>query len=371
MIHKGHNILVNAKKEKADDFYTQLSDIEKELKYYKSHFKNKVVLCNCDDPSISNFFHYFSYNFENLKLKKLITTCYKNQERDLFSKNKNMQAIFLEYEGDKNKNKIPDLKEIGVNYLLGDGDFRSTECVSLLEKADIIVTNPPWSLFREYVDQLIKFKKKFLIMGPQNAFGYKTIFKLIKENKLWIGHSIKSGDREFEIPDDYVVRSKKNLRVDSNGKRYLKVPGVRWFTNLEYEERHKDLILYKTYKNNESEYPKYKNYDAINVDDRNLIPMDYKGNIGVPISFLNKFNPDQFEIIALGVVGSIDFSSNRKMEILKNGKPTNKFTFNGKGTLYRKHNPKIDKKPPAFKDCITGDLYQSIYSRIIVKNKKL
>ncbi len=180
--------LKKAKSGKNDEFYTQLSDIEKEIRHYKDHFKDKVVLCNCDDPRISNFFHYFSYNFENLGLKKLITTCYKNQEMDLFSKNTSEKAIYLVYEGDKNGDKVPNPEEIGIHQLKGDGDFRNKESIDLLKQADIIVTNPPFSLFREYVAQLVEYDKKFIIVGHQNAIGYKEVFRLIKDNKLWLGY---------------------------------------------------------------------------------------------------------------------------------------------------------------------------------------
>ncbi len=360
--------LKQANKYKKDDFYTQLSDIEKEIKHYKQHFKGKVVFCNCDDPRVSNFFNYFSYNFENLGLKKLITTCYKNQNMDLFSQNDSERAIYLEYEGDENENKIPDPEEIGIEHLKGDGDFRSEECIELLKQADIVVTNPPFSLFREYVAQLVVYGKKFVIIGNVNAITYKEIFKLIKQNELWLGASIHSGDREFGVPDDYPLRA-AGYRVDSEGKKFIRVKGVRWFTNLDYEERHKDLILYKTY--NETECPKYDNYNAINVDITKDIPMDYDGAIGVPITFMDKYNSDQFEIIALGIVGSIKFTSNKRMEILdKNRMPTGKFTWNAKGTLYRLYNPKTDKTP-AFKDVETGEYYSSIYARVIIKNKKL
>ena len=362
----------NLKKAKAaqkDEFYTQLSDIERELGHYKKHFKDKVVFCNCDDPRVSNFFHYFSYNFEYLGLKKLITTCYKNQQPDLFSENKSEKAIYLEYTGDKNGDKIPNPEEIGIKHLSSNGDFRSQECIELLKQSDIVITNPPFSLFREYVAQLIEYNKKFIIIGNLNAITYKEIFKLIKENKLWIGHSIHSGDREFGVPKDYPLNAASS-RIDENGNKYIRVKGVRWFTNLDYKERHEYLILYKKY--NEIDYPKYKNYDAINVDITKDIPMDYEGAMGVPITFMDKYNPDQFEIIALGIVGSIDFACNKKMEILdKNGDPTGKFTFNAKGTLYRPYNSKTDKKAPAFKDFETGELYSSIYARVIIKNKKV
>jgi len=289
------NIDLNkAKSSKKDEFYTQLSDIEKELKHYKSHFKNKVVYCNCDDPRISNFFHYFSYNFEKLVLKKLITTCYKNQNMDLFSQNDSEQAIWIEYNGDKKGNNVPDPEEIGIKTLKGDGDFRSKESIDLLKQSDIVVTNPPFSLLREFISQLVEYNKKFLIIGNVNAISYKETFKLVKENKLWLGASIHSGDREFGIPDDYPLNA-AGYRVDKDGKKYIRVKGVRWFTNLDYKERYEDLILYKQY--NPEEYPTYDNYNAINVAKTKDIPMDYDGIMGVPITFLDKYNPEQFEII--------------------------------------------------------------------------
>jgi hypothetical protein len=284
-----------ARVNKKDEFYTQLSDIEKEIKYYKEHFRDKIVYCNCDDPRVSNFFHYFSYNFEKLGLKKLITTCYKNQDMDLFSQNNSERAIYLEYTGDKNNNNIPDKVEIGINYLKGDGDFRSKKCIELLKQADIVVTNPPFSLFREYVAQLIEYDKKFLIIGNINAVSYKEIFKLFKENKIWLGASIHSGDREFGVPSYYPLNA-AGVRVDEKGNKFIRVKGVRWFTNLDYKERHENLILYKKY--NPKDYPKYDNYDAINVDKTSDIPMDYEGAMGVPITFLDKYNPDQFEILS-------------------------------------------------------------------------
>ena len=293
MANKNLNQAKNAKK---DEFYTQLVDIENELKHYKPHFKDKVVLCNCDDPRISNFFHYFSYNFEQLGLKKLITTCYKNQNRDLFSQNDSERAIWLEYYGDKNGNRVPDPEEIGIHYFEGDGDFRSKECIELLKQADIVVTNPPFSLFREYVAQLMKYEKKFLIIGNVNAVSYKETFQLIKDNKLWLGASIHSGDREFGVPNDYPLNA-AGCRQDEKGNKFIRVKGVRWFTNLDYKERHEDLILYKSY--NSENYPKYDNYDAINVDKTAEIPMDYNGIMGVPITFLDKYNPDQFEIVGI------------------------------------------------------------------------
>jgi len=358
--------LHNANRAKKDEFYTQLSDIERELGHYKEHFKNKVVFCNCDDPRVSNFFHYFSYNFEFLGLKKLIATCYKNQNMDLFSQNKSEKAIYLEYTGDKDGDKVPDPEEIGIKHLKDDGDFRSKECVELLKQSDIVVTNPPFSLFREYVAQLMEYDKKFIIIGNQNAITYKEIFKLIKDNKIWLGYGFNGGAAHFinKHYEDYAT-------AGDHKEGMIRVSGVVWFTNLEINKRHEDLVLYKTYKRHENEYPKYDNYDAINVNVTKDIPMDYRGVMGVPITFLDKYNPEQFELIALGIVGSVDFSCNKKMEILdKNGKPTGKFTYNAKGTLYRLYNPKTDKSP-AFKNSNTGELYSSIYARVLIRNKKV
>ncbi len=298
-----NNNLAKAKKNKNDEFYTQLVDIENELKHYKNHFKDKTVYCNCDDPRVSNFFHYFSYNFENLGLKKLITTCYKNQDMELFSKNSSERAIYLEYNGDKNGDKVPNPTEIGIKLLKGDGDFRSPESIELLKQADIVVTNPPFSLFREYVAQLIDYEKQFVIIGNKNAITYKEIFKLIKDNKLWIGNTPMGVDMLFDVPKEFAQKLISNKK---EGSSYRLINGVVkgraqavWFTNLDHDKRHEDLILYKTY--NEAEYPKYDNYDAINVDKTSDIPIDYQGAMGVPITFLDKYNPEQFEI--LGIAG--------------------------------------------------------------------
>jgi hypothetical protein len=293
--------LKSAKKNKNDEFYTQLSDIEKELAHYKQHFKGKTVLCNCDDPRVSNFFHYFAYNFEHLGLKRLITTCYKNQERDLFSQNDSESAIWLEYFGDKNGNRIPDPEEIGIHNLKGDGDFRSKECIELLKHADIVVTNPPFSLFREYVAQLVEYDKKFLIIGNQNAITYKEIFKLIKENKLWLGSSLSF--IAFKVPDYYEEKTTR-FWIDENGQKWRSMGNVCWFTNLDIPKRHEDLILYKNY--NPKEYPKYDNYDAINVDKTSDIPQDYFGEMGVPVTFLDKYNPEQFEIVGQMATTKVD-----------------------------------------------------------------
>lgn len=286
--------LHQAKREWNDEFYTQLSDIENELKHYKDHFKGKTILCNCDDPRVSNFFRYFAMNFETLWLKKLIATCYKNQNINLFSQNKAEQAVYLIYEGDKNGNKQRDLEEIQVLPLKGNGDFRSEECIELLKQADIVVTNPPFSLFREYVAQLITYDKKFLIIGNMNAITYKEIFPLIAQNKMWLGYWFKAGNAFFETS-----QSEKNFAkwVYDPGTGLVKFRNVHRFTNLEHNKRYEELILYKTYKGNEHLYPKFDNYDAINVNKVAEIPYDYHGVMGVPITFLDKYNPDQFEII--------------------------------------------------------------------------
>lgn len=285
-----------AKSSKKDEFYTQLSDIESELKHYEKHFRSKVVFCNCDDPRNSNFFNYFAYNFEKLGLKKLITTCYKNQENDLFSQSEAEKAVFLEYNGDKNENKIPDAEEIGLTPLMGDGDFRSKESIDLLKQADIVVTNPPFSLFREYIAQLIQYEKKFLIIGNINAITYKEIFKLIKENKAWLGINMGRGISGFIVPDHYELYGTET-RIDNLGNRIIAPNNCLWLTNLDTFKRHEDITLTKKYHGNETQYPKFDNYDAINVNKTQDIPSDYEGVMGVPITFLHKYNPEQFELI--------------------------------------------------------------------------
>lgn len=286
--------LADAKKAKEDEFYTQLSDIERELRHYRKHFRNKIVYCNCDDPHVSNFFHYFSYSFERLELKKLITTRFKSQSYDLFSDEGSERAHYLEYSGDKNGNMVPDPEEIGVNLLEGDGDFRSAESVKFLQEADIVVTNPPFSLFREYMSQLMKYQKSFVIVGNQNAISYKDIFKLIKDNKIWLGHH--NGDMKFRVPDSYEPRATR-FWVDENGDKWRSLGNACWFTNLDIAKRHETLILYKKY--TPEDYPKYDNYDAIEVSKVVDIPADYDGVMGVPLTFLDKHNPDQFEILGL------------------------------------------------------------------------
>nr|WP_298789654.1 adenine-specific methyltransferase EcoRI family protein [uncultured Allomuricauda sp.] len=286
--------LQNAKKAKKDEFYTILSDIERELRHYRKHFKGKTVLCNCDDPRVSNFFHYFSYNFEKLGLKKLITTCYKNQDLDLFSTHDSEQAIWLEYEGDKNNNKVPDLEEIGIKQLKGDGDFRSSECIELLEQADIVVTNPPFSLFRDYLSQLVEYDKKFLIVGTWNAISYREVFDLIQDDKLWIGVNSNRNFSGFIVPSHYSMHGTE-ARIDEKGNRVVSSNNTCWYTNLDITKRHEELILYKNY--DSSMYEEYDNYHAIEVGRVVDIPIDFEGVMGVPITFIDKYNPEQFEII--------------------------------------------------------------------------
>ena len=281
--------LHNAKRAKKDEFYTQLSDIENELRHYRHHFRGKTVLCNCDDPRVSNFFHYFAMNFEVLGLKRLITTCYKNQDPDLFSMNTYDQAIWLEYLGDTNGNRVPDPEEIGIRYFKGDGDFRSQECIELLKQADIVVTNPPFSLFKEYLGQLVEYGKKFLIIGHQNAITYKEVFPLLRANEVWLGYGFK-GNAGF-----FISKYEDVATASSHREGMIRVSGVTWFTNLDMPKRHEDLIPYRTY--SPEAYPEYDNYKAIEVSKTADIPIDYDGVMGVPITFLDKYNPEQFELI--------------------------------------------------------------------------
>ena len=287
----GNKQLHQAKKEKNDEFYTQFTDIERELSHYKDHFKGKTVLCNCDDPRVSNFFKYFALNFEYFGLKRVITTCYKNNCPDLFSQNTAEQAVYLIYDGN-NGASMPDWDKVDVKPLRGDGDFRSRECIELLKQSDIVVTNPPFSLFREYVAQLMAYHKRFLIIGNQNEITYKEIFPLIKANRIWLGYN--SGNMEFKVPADSEPRATRYWQ-DETGQKWRSMGNTCWFTNLDISKRHEEMILYKRY--TPEEYPKYDNYDAINVDKVKDIPCDYDGVIGVPITFLDKYCPKQFEII--------------------------------------------------------------------------
>jgi hypothetical protein len=287
-----NKLLQKAKKSKSDEFYTQLLDIESELQHYKNHFKNKVVYCNCDDPKTSNFFNYFASNFKQLGLKRLIAACYKEQVRGLFNTKEDENGFFIEYtDGETNSSNSTD-----IVYFKADGDFRSEESIELLKQSDIIVTNPPFSLFREFVAQLVKYDKKFLIIGNINAITYKEIFKLIKGNKAWLGVNLGRGISGFIVPEHYELYGTE-ARVDSYGNKIISPNNCLWLTNLDNLKRHEDIELTKKYFGNEVKYPKYDNYDGINVNKTQDIPFDYKGYMGVPITFLHKFNPDQFEII--------------------------------------------------------------------------
>lgn len=283
-----NNNLHTAKATKNDEFYTQLEDIENELKYYKDYFKGKVVYCNCDgflNKEKSNFFMYFSLNYEFLGLKGLICTKY----------NPNGKGKKYEYYGDLNGNNYPDEEEVFTSELEGDGDFRSEECIGLLKKCDIVCTNPPFSLFRQYVAQLFEYNKDFLIIGNVNAISYKEVFPLIKENKMWLGVSSFNKGMYFGVPDDYTYADTYKFDRERNGKKVMRVSSICWFTNLDHKKRHEELLLYKKY--NTEEYPKYDNYNAIEVSKVTDIPMDYEGIMGVPITFLDKYCPEQFEIV--------------------------------------------------------------------------
>ena len=316
------------KKNKKDEFYTQLSDIENELRHYKQHFKNKVVFCNCDDPYESNFFKYFAMNFNNLGLKKLIATGYatspvagreinmftgevetpKNQSfavcidevKDLNSDGRidleDVKILLTKNNFHKKKLKGETVRENGKEIVYPAGDFRSSECIKLLKEADIVCTNPPFSLFREYMNQLIKYNKKFLVIGNVNAIQCKEIFPLIKENKVWFGYKFNGKPMLFTVPDYYELSGNVNGYL-SDGTKYIGVGGTCWYTNLDIQKRHEDLDLYKEY--SPEDYPKYDNLDAINVNKTSDIPYDYDGVMGVPITFLNKYNPNQFEIIGI------------------------------------------------------------------------
>lgn len=357
--------LTKAKQNKADEFYTQLTDIEAEMRHYRDQFKGKSVLCNCDDPYESNFFKYFALNFNFLGLRKLVATCYAGStvmqtELPLYgvwgvaesdAAAKKPYKIEITEVRDTNTDGATDLVDVehllkskknALTLLKGDGDFRSRECVALMKQADIIATNPPFSLFREYVAQLMSLDKKFIILGNQNAITYKDIFSLICENRVWLGQSIHSGDREFRVPDSYPLEA-AGYRVDSGGAKFIRVKGVRWFTNLDVPKRHEFLTLFKNY--TPEAYPRYANYDAIEVSKTAEIPCDYDGAMGVPITFLDKYNPEQFEI-----VGSSRFLGRQMSEIAPKG------TFVAGGVRF--YLPNED------------GTYQRLYDRIVIRRRK-
>jgi len=372
-------VLTKAKVQKADEFYTQLSDIEKELKNYKDKFKGKVVFCNCDDPEYSNFYYYFVSNFDELGLKKLITTHFEIDKA----------SYMLEYEGGadvqgdkeivvKRAIKYGKKKPLKQNYEQEgqgelfetepersySGDFRSPECIELLKQSDIIVTNPPFSLFREYIEQLVTYNKYFLVIGDLNAISYKEIFKFIQENRIWLGID-NGGTKWFEVPSHYDIKTQTRIKTE-NGKKYFSKGSIMWFTNLDHIKRHKDLILYKKYSLNE--YPKYDNYDAIEVPTYKDIPMDYDSVMGVPITFLDKYNPEQFEII--GITKKLGFHLRTKIypnqtQIDPNGKKSIVSKLNDGATLKLKHPPKNKTYYS-----VDGDYFIQVYARILIKRKK-
>lgn len=353
----------NAKRNKADEFYTQLPDIEAEMRHYKEQFRGKVVFCNCDDPFESNFFKYFAMNFNFLGLKKLISTCYAespvvSKQLSLFDvinldvksgDAKHPYKIEITEVKDENADGAVDLAD--VEYLLknrkntltllnGDGDFRSSECIEMLKEADIVATNPPFSLFREYVAQLIEYEKKFIIIGSKNAITYMDIFKLIKDNKIWLGNGFPNGNAFFKIPAEYSREWANGVYNPETG--LVKFRNVGWFTNLDFKKRHETMTLYKQY--TPEEYPRYVNYDAIEVSKTAEIPYDYDGEMGVPITFLDKYNPEQFEII-----GSSRFVGKPMSDFAKKG------TYTSGGMRFYLPN---------------GDwTYQRLYDRIVIKRK--
>ena len=380
----GNSALSAAVKAKKDEFYTQLTDIEKEMRYYRKHFKGKTVLCNCDDPFESNFFKYFVLNFNRLGLKKLIATCYAtspiaNQQLSLFDvvggdeeqRNKPYKAVVTKVydvtgDGGVDMFDVAELfkqHENELTELQGDGDFRSKECLALLDEADIVVTNPPFSLFREYVSVLMEHEKHFIIIGNVNAITYKEVFPLIMKNRLWFGASIHSGDRKFYVPDDYPLNA-AGCGVDEDGRRFIRVKGVRWYTNLDLKQRHEEMILVKRY--SPTAYQRYDNYDAINVDKTSDIPCDYAGTMGVPITFLDKYSPDQFEILGITKTwfGGASKTYGVQEQVDKNGKTSSVTKLNDGPVL------KVDT-PPTGKTyyVVDGEYYIQAYARILIRNK--
>lgn len=387
----GKAALARANRAKNDEFYTQLADIEAELRHYRDQFRGKVVFCNCDDPYESNFFKYFAMNFNHLGLKKLITTSYtgspitghqlpmfdiEGMPRDV--PEKPAYRVEITEVPDANNDGAIDLSD--VEYLLkknernvltllaGDGDFRSAECIALLDEADIVVTNPPFSLFRKYVGQLVEHGKHFLILGNQNAITYSEIFKLIREDRLWLGYD-NYGEKWFRVPEDYAhTTTESRIRVE-NGVRYLSMGNMVWFTNLDTTKRHDMITLYKRY--SPGEYPRYDNYDAIEVGRYTDIPYDFDGAMGVPITFLDKYNPDQFDILGW-TRGRDEFEAwptkryVNARQIKPDGTESNGGKVNTGPTLL------VDRRPTKgtvyVADGVDGYLMQT-YMRIIVRNR--
>lgn len=347
--------LHKAKDAKNDEFYTQLTDVSKELMHYKQHFKDKIVLCNCDDPTWSAFWKYFHLNFSALGLKKLISTHY----------DKTQPTYKMEYTGGDD-NDI----EVGVKTPLeGNGDFRNQECLDLLDEADIVVTNPPFSLFREYVAVLMEHEKKFIIWGNNNSITYKEFFPLIKENKVWLGY-LSNSTCVFRLSDDYTKWDEKITKQMNDGHKYGKVSAISVFTNLDIKKRHEKLILWKKY--NSEEYPTYDNYDAINIDKVDQIPVDHDGVMGVPITFLDKYNPEQFEIVGISKTWATDFEIDKKKVYTsahqhnKDGSITSGSKINDGGAIA------LSQKPQGIyytDDNNDGKYLVQVYARIFIRKK--
>lgn len=368
---------LNAAKAKKDEFYTQLTDIEKEMHYYRDAFHGKTVLCNCDDPYESNFFKYFAMNFNALGLKKLIATCYATSpfvytqftlsgEEEFFARENEFRTarpykVEITKVGDETGDGRIGLADVAylmrnrnnvLTLLEGDGDFRSPECVELLKEADIVVTNPPFSLFREYVAQLIKYGKQFIIIGNQNAISYKEIFPLLQNNKMWLGHHC--GDMSFVVPQYYEERSTRYW-VDKDGQKWRSMGNICWYTNIDVKTRHELLVLYKHYA--PEEYPEYANYDAIEVSKVSEIPCDYYGKMGVPITFLQKYNPDQFEIL-----GSSRWLGRPMSEIAEKG------SYVSGGVRF--YLPVSNESTPPPRQHSEQQLkYRCLYDRIVIRRK--
>ncbi len=377
-----------AKVAKKDEFYTQLSDIERELQHYWQHFRGKVVLCNCDDPYESNFFKYFALRFNQLGLKKLICTCYNGSPvtgnelalhfdgYDDEVPKKIAYKVEITEVKDENGDGAVDLSDVqyllqnnkNVLSILKTGDFRSQECIELLKEADIVVTNPPFSLFREYIGQLMEYGKKFLIIGNMNSITCKEVFPYIQNNRMWIGPSISSGDRKFFVPDDYPLNA-AGCGIDSDGKRFIRVKGVRWFTNLDHNKRHEDLDLVCRY--SEDEYPTFDNFDAIEVGKTSDIPYDYVGIMGVPITFLDKYNPEQFEVLGLTQIGCHDLCPDTKR--YNDYKEFTRATDKPTGSSGGKTNENAVLKGKGTKKTYylgpNGEIVHSAYKRIFIRNK--
>jgi hypothetical protein len=378
--------LGKAKKNKADEFYTQMLDIEAEMRHYKDHFRGKIIFCNCDDPFESNFFKYFAMNFNYLGLKKLMATSYTDspvagEQLSLFevkglntksSDAKHPYKIEISEVADENADGAVDLADVefllknkknALSLLEGNGDFRSEECIELLQEADIVVTNPPFSLFREYVAQLVGYGKKFIIVGSKNAITYKEFFPLIQENKIWLGYGFPNGNAFFKIPEEYSREWASGVYNSETG--LVKFRNVGWFTNLDFENRHENVALYKRY--TPEEYPHYDNYDAINVDKVAEIPYGYDGAMGVPITFLDKHNPEQFDILGITKTwfgGAAKIYPNQ-IQVNADGRKSVVSKLNDGATV------KLDAPPHGKTYYMVGSEYFiQLYARVIIRNKE-